>query len=328
MRQLTPRTGAHAVTVLLALVLGTAALAGPASSASPQPFPHPASPAASQPAPLPTADPVDDATELLDREPRARKQRRRPQPDFKVATLNLHNTMGRDGIRHDVREIIRSGATVIGMQERRGTRRMVRSALPDHWRLAMPTSRDGADDNPVAWNTRVWKVRDAWPRLLARKTWYRDGYGNQAIEQYAVVAVLQHRRSGHVIRAASLHMPNEIQSEGGGPRWSERDNLEAFWRMSGSLRDLARRTPAHQQLVTLCDCNVSHGRDHTRHLLKGKVTRPLGLMSNYSEAGHRRGWQIDYVLAERRMPYVIEGWSAHHDLRTDHPGVVTRFGHR
>jgi hypothetical protein len=312
MRLLNPRSGAHVVTVLLALVLGATALAGPASSATP----------------TPTEDPTDDATRLLDRDAVDEEPRRRPRPDFKVATLNLQNSMGADGIRHDLRKIRRAGATVIGMQERRGTRRMVRAALPDHWRLAMPTTKDGTDDNPVAWNSRVWELRRTWPRLLAKKTWHRDGYGNQAIEQYAVTAVLEHRRSGHVIRAASLHMPNEIQTEGGGPRWSERDNLRAFWRMSDNLRELATRTPDRQQFVTMCDCNVSHGRDHTRHLLKGKVTRPRGLMSNYSEGGYRRGWRIDYVLAERRKPYVIEGWSVHHDLRTDHPGVVTRFGHR
>jgi len=320
MRHVNPRTGAHVVVVLLALVLGTAALAGPASSAPP----------------TPTQDPVGDAKELVDRtgDPtgdqtdgtRTRKARR--TPDFKVAQLNLHNSMTTRGMRHDIRKMIRAGATVIGMQERRGTKRMVRRALPDHWRLAMPTGRDGTDDNPVAWNSRVWKARKTWARLLARKTWHRDGYGSRAITQWAVMAVLQHRPSGHRIRVASLHMPNDIQTKEGGPRWSERDNLEAFWRMSKNLRRAARKTPDRQQFVTTCDCNVSWGRDDSRYLLKGKVTKPLDLMSNYSEGGKRTGWQIDYVLAKRRKAYRIENWSVHHDLKTDHPGVVTRFGHR
>lgn len=312
MRHENPRTGAHAALVLLALVLGITALAGPASSATP----------------VPSDDPVNDTLERLDSEPTEPRARRRATPDFKIAQLNLHNSMSTEGMRHDIRKMIGAGATVIGMQERRGTRPMVRRALPDHWRLAMPTTRDGSDDNPIAWNTRVWKLRNSWAHLLTSRTWYRDGYGNQAVDQYAVVAALEHRRSGHAIRVASLHMPNNIQTQEGGPRWSERDNLEAFWRMSKSLRRLARRTPDRLQFVSTCDCNVSWGRDHTRHLLKGKVTRPVELMSNYSEGGKRSGWQIDYVLAARRKPYVIETWSVHHDLRTDHPGVLARFGHR
>lgn len=328
MRHVNPRTGAHVVTVLLALVLGTTVLAGPATSATP----------------APVQDPVDDATGLVEQtgeklgrqaeqeaeetQPRKAPRKRRRTPDFKVAQLNLHNSMSTRGMRHDIKKMIRAGATVIGMQERRGTKRMVRRALPDHWRLAMPVGRDGTDDNPIAWNSRVWKARKSWARLLARKTWYRDGYGSQAITQWAVMAVLQHRPSGHRIRVASLHMPNEIQTKGGGPRWSERDNLEAFWRMSKNLRRAYKKTPGGQQFVTTCDCNVSWGRDDSRHLLKGKVTKPLSLMSNYSRGGKRTGWQIDYVLAERRQPYVIENWSVHHDLKTDHPGVVTRFGHR
>jgi hypothetical protein len=274
---------------------------------------------------------VGDALDRLDQDPDGdptTKPRPRPTPDFKIAQLNLHNSMGTDGMRHDIRKMIGAGATVIGMQERRGTKRMVRSALPDHWRLAMPTTKDGTDDNPVAWNTRVWRLKRAWPRLLAAKTWYRDGYGKQAVQQYAVVAVLRHRRSGHVIRTASLHMPSQIQTKAGGPNWSQRDRVEAFWRMARNLRGAIANTPAGQQFITTCDCNVSWGRDNSKDLLKGRVTRPESLMSNYSEGGKKTGWQIDYVLAQRRKPYVIKSWSVHHGLRTDHPGVVARFGHR
>jgi hypothetical protein len=313
MRHLNPRAGAHLLTMLLALVLAATMTSGTASASVTTPTEDD-----------PLGDVVgDDPT----KEPRQR-QARRTRPAYKMASLNLHNTMGREGIRHDVRQIIRDGASVIGMQERRGTKPAVKAALPKHWRLAMPTRKDGADDNPIAWNTRVWKVKNTWPALLTKRTWYRDGYGKTAVDQYAVVAVLRHRASGHVVRAASLHMPNQIQTQRGGPRYSERDRVEAFWRMSRSVRRLAGGTPGRHQFAVMCDCNVSYTRDRGDKLLKGKVSRPLKMASNYSAGGTKSGWQIDYVLAERGERYRIKSWRVHHDLRTDHPGVVTRFVHR
>lgn len=249
-------------------------------------------------------------------------------PSYKIASLNLHNQLGPRAVRHDIRTVIRNGASVIGMQERRGTRPMVKRALPDHWRLAMPTTADGTDDNPVAWNSRVWRAHRSWPRVLAKKTWWRDGYGKMAIHQYAVVVVLEHRTSGHRIRVASFHMPSRIQRRDGGPNWKQRDRVEASWRMSRNLRNLASNTPAGQQFTATCDCNVSHGRDWSKHLTKGKITRPIPMMNQYTEVGKKTGWQIDYVMTRRKRPYVITSWRVLHDLKTDHPSPIVRFTHR
>ena len=247
---------------------------------------------------------------------------------YKVASLNLHNKLGVRAMRHDIRKVKRAGATVIGLQERRKTKAQVKAALPAGWKLAMPTTADGSDDNPIIWDSRVWKLHKAWPRLLAKRTWYRDGYGKRAIHQYAVMAVLEHRQSGHIIRAASWHMPSEIQARNGGPNWRQRDRVEAFWRMSRSLRNAIAATPSGQQFTGMCDCNVSHGRDHSRLLLRGKLTRPSNLMNQYNTIGKKSGWQIDYVMAKRKKPYVIGGWQVLHDLRTDHPSPVVRFVRR
>ena len=247
---------------------------------------------------------------------------------YKIASLNLANQLGTRAMRHDIRKVAGAGATVIGLQERRGTKRMVKAALPAGWRLAMPTTGDGTDDNPVIWNDNVWKLHRAWPRVLTKKTWYRDGYGKQAIDQYAVVVVLEHRRSGQRIRAASFHMPSSIQARNGGPNWGQRDRVEAFWRMSKSVRGLASNTPAGQQFTAMCDCNVSHGRDHTKYLLKGKVTNPMNFANQYNTIGKKSGWQIDYVMTKRRKPYRIASWQVLHDLRTDHPSPVVKFVHR
>jgi hypothetical protein len=259
-------------------------------------------------------------------EPPDTKKRR---SNFRIATLNLVHTLGPAAVRHDVRKMIATRRpTVIGFQERRDTKRVLRAALPDHWALRMPTTADGTDDNPIAFDKRVWKEKHSWPRLLAKRTWRRNT-GQQAIAQHGVVTVLKHRGTGHVIRAVSFHMPNLIHNRAtGGPNWSERERLGTFWRMSDNLRELARATPKKHQFVALCDCNVTESRDHSRQLVKGQITRPLGLENNYSAAGYRFGWRIDYVMAERRSPFRIVDWKVMHDLRTDHPGVVTRFRKR
>ena len=248
---------------------------------------------------------------------------------FRIATLNLVNTLSPAAVRHDVRTVIATRRpTVIGMQERRDTRPAVRAALPQGWRLRMPTTAPGTDDNPIAFDNRVWKLKYSWPRLLAEDTWRRAA-GNEAIDQYGVVAVLEHRRSGHLIRAISFHMPSLVHNRAtGGPNYAARDRLAAFWRMAASVRELARTTPKKQQFIALCDCNVTESRDHTNALVKGELTRPLDLENNYSAAGYRPGWRIDYVMAERRARYRIAGWRAQHALRTDHPAVVTAFKKR
>lgn len=250
-------------------------------------------------------------------------------PEFRVATLNLENTMGPREVAQDVRTLIgRTHPSVIGFQERGGTRPAMRAALPDHWRLVMPTGLSGADLNPVAFNTKVWKHQSSWPRALATQTWRRNT-GKTAIDQYGVVAVLEHRNTGHKIRAVSFHLPSEIHNRRtGGPNYSQGDRVGAFGRMAGNLRELASSAPDRQQFVGMCDCNVSEGRDTTDKLVRGQLTRPLGLENNYSAAGHRGGWQIDYVMAERREEFRIVNWRQVHDLRTDHPGVVTTLRQR
>jgi hypothetical protein len=248
---------------------------------------------------------------------------------FGIATLNLLHTLGPAAVRHDVRKVIGTRhPSVIGFQERRDTRPALEAALPDGWALRMPTSAPGTDDNPIAFDKRVWKARYSWPRLLAKDTWHRNS-GQEAIDQYGVVTVLEHRRSGHTIRAISFHMPNLIHNRAtGGPNWSERERLDAFWRMAANVREVARSTPSDQQFIAMCDCNVTESRDHSDALVRGELTRPLDLENNYSAAGYHVGWRIDYVMAERRAKYHIVGWRVLHDLRTDHPAVVTRFQKR
>lgn len=248
---------------------------------------------------------------------------------FRIATLNLENGMSAGAMRHDIRKVIATRhPSVIGFQERRDSRPALRAALPDGWALRMPTTAPGTDDNPIAFDKSVWRPKYSWPRLLAKHTWHRDA-GNEAIDQYAVVAVLEHRRSGHTIRATSFHMPSLIHDRAtGGPNWSEGDRLGAFWRMADNVREIAKSTPRKQQFVGLCDCNVTESRDHSDALVKGELTRPLRLENNYSAAGYHFGWRIDYVMAERRARYRIASWRVLHELATDHPAVVTRFRKR
>lgn len=262
-------------------------------------------------------------------EPERERAAKKHSGGFRIATLNLVNTLGPAAVRHDVRTVINTRRpSVIGMQERRDTRPEVRAALPKGWRLRMPTTAPGTDDNPIAFDNRIWKLKYSWPRLLAKDTWRRAA-GNEAIDQYGVVAVLEHRRSGHLIRAISFHMPSLVHNRAtGGPNYAARDRLGAFWRMAASVRELARITPKEQQFIALCDCNVTESRDHSNDLVKGELTRPLDLENNYSAAGYRPGWRIDYVMAERRARYRISSWRAQHQLRTDHPAVVTKFEKR
>jgi hypothetical protein len=255
-----------------------------------------------------------------------RGDKARKTSSFRIATLNLSHELGPKSVRHDVRKVIATRRpTVIGFQERRDTKRELLAALPDHWALRMPTSADGTDDNPIAYDKRVWRAKKSFPRLLAKHTWRRNS-GQTAINQYAVVVVLEHKRTGHLIRAISFHMPNLIHDRAtGGPNWREPGRLGAFWRMAANVREVGKATPRKQQFVALCDCNVTESRDDTRQLVKGQITRPLHLENNYSAAGYRPGWRIDYVMAERHSKFRIVNWSVMHDLRTDHPAVITRF---
>jgi hypothetical protein len=247
-------------------------------------------------------------------------------PTFRVATLNLVEGESEAGVRHDIMTAIRGyGAAVLGMQERRTTKRMLRRILPSYWALAMQVGANGMDENPIAWNTRVWQVKQTWLRTLALRTYRRDN-GRMAHAQYGTVAVLQNRRTGHVIRAISFHMPPSVQNRAtGGPNWSYPDRVETFWRMAKQLRTLAEGTPAGHQFVALCDCNVTESRDTTDLLVKGKVSRPLNLQSQYAAAGYRQGWRIDYVMAQKNRSFTIRNWWSLGNLYTDHPGVVAEL---
>lgn len=300
---------------LSAVALGLGLMAAPAVAA-PTSGPMPASAQAAAGA-ASSAAPAQAPTA------KRKKQRRR---GFRIATLNLNHTLSRRQVRADVRKVIDTRhPSIIGFQERRDTRRAMRAALPEHWALRMPVKAPGTDDNPIAFDKRVWRAKRSWPRLLAAKTWRRNS-GQTAIDQYGVVTVLEHKRTGHLVRAISFHMPNLIHNRStGGPNYRERGRLGAFWRMADGVRSTARNTPKGQQFVALCDCNVTESKDHSDKLVKGKITRPLRLENNYSAAGYKQGWRIDYVMSQRSARYRIAGWKVMHRLHTDHPGVVTRF---
>jgi len=248
--------------------------------------------------------------------------------DFRVATLNLKNTLGSAAVAHDIRLVINAGdPSIIGFQERGGSKQAMLAALPAHWALKMPTNHSGSDLTPIAFDTRIWKARKSWASLLTGDTW-RRARGNVAIDQYAVVALLEHRETGHVVRVASFHMPSQIHNKStGGPNFGQLDRVHAFWRMAASVRRLAPRTRnPGLQFVAVCDCNVSETRDVTELLVRGKITKPLDLATNYSaeEAGKRRS--IDYVMAQRDKNFRIVGWeSIDGGLITDHPAVVATF---
>ena len=68
-----------------------------------------------------------------------------------------------------------------------------------------------------------------------------------------------------------------------------------MWRMANRIRDIEKGTrPAHQ-FVAMCDCNVTENRDTTDQLVKGRITKPLRLETNYSS--RKGGSGIDYVMA-------------------------------
>ena len=254
----------------------------------------------------------------------------RREVGFRVVSVNVRHTLPRDAVIHDVRAVIRRAKpSLIGFQERGGSKPVLRAALPDHWGLVMPNRRRSAtDNNPIAYDTRVWSRLDGRARVLTKRTWRRSN-GRWAGTQYAVVAELQHRETGHTVRAVSFHMPPRIHDlRSGGPNWRLQDRVEAFWRMAAAVRDLARTTPPGTQFIAMCDCNVHFHRDRTPLLVRGKLARPLRLEHNYSAGRRGPGRQIDYVMAQRRAPFrIVDGWALH-GLRTDHPAVLARFSAR
>lgn len=244
---------------------------------------------------------------------------------IRVATLNIKNTLSAGAVRHDVAQLIdRGDPSIVGFQERGGSKATMRSALPKSWRLVMPTKRPGTDLNPIAFDTREWRLKKPQSYLLTSNTWRRNR-GNIAVDQYAVVATLKHRDTRRVVRAVSFHMPSEIQNHRtGGPNFNQRDRVEAFWRMSSSLTRLAKRTSKKAQVVAMCDCNVRASLDRGDDLVRGRITGPARLSTNYyaEAAGKRRS--IDYVMAERRQAFRIRSWfQVDAGLATDHPGVVS-----
>ncbi len=72
------------------------------------------------------------------------------------------------------------------------------------------------------------------------------------------------------------------------------------WRPGSAF---AQDAPEAHQFVGLCDCNVTENRDTTDHLVKGRITRPLRLETNYT--GRKGGSGIDYVMGERASDFRI-----------------------
>lgn len=93
--------------------------------------------------------------------------------------------------------------------------------------------------------------------------------------------------------------------------------------MASRIRDLKNGARPRDQFIGMCDCNVTENRDLTDDLVKGRITRPLGLETNYS--GRRGGSGIDYVMAERDSDFRIASSESYRSLVTDHPGIVATF---
>jgi hypothetical protein len=242
---------------------------------------------------------------------------------FGVATLNLKKGMRVAGLRHDIGQVLDGEVSVIGFQERLFSRPALRAALPKSWTLLMPKGPTGTDDNPIAFDKDVWELEQTWAALLTGTTWRRQT-GQIAHDQYGVVAVLRHRRTGHTVRAVSFHLPNHLHNRRtGGPNYANRRGVEAMWRMASRIRFLKEDAPKAHQFVAMCDCNVTENRDTTDHLVKGRITGPLRLETNYS--GRKGGSGIDYVMGERDSRFRIDSYESHRNLVTDHPGIVATF---
>jgi hypothetical protein len=260
----------------------------------------------------------------------ARPQERTPKAfasgqKFGVATLNLKKGMRVAGMRHDIAQVLDGDASVIGFQERLFSRPALRAALPKSWTLLMPKGPTGTDDNPIAFDKKVWEVEKTWAPLLTGTTGRRYS-GRIAHDQYGVAAVLRHRKTGHTIRALSFHLPNHLHNRrSGGPNYANRRGVEAMWRMASRIRSIEEDTPDAPHFVAMCDCNVTANRDTTDNLVKGRITKPLRLETNYSADKHRRGSGIDYVMGERASDFRIHSFHSYRNLVTDHPGVVATF---
>lgn len=245
-----------------------------------------------------------------------------------IATFNLLNTLSPASVTHDIRRLIDlGGPSIIGFQERGGSKRAMKAALPADWRLVMPRDKPGTDLNPIAFDQSVWRHLQSRPALLTDHTWRRSP-GNVAVDQYAVVVKLKHRQSGRIIRMANFHMPSEIHNkQTGGPNFRLRDRVEAFWRMSASVRKLAETTPSAAQFVATCDCNVRADLDRTDQLIDGKITDPEMLRTNYDVEAPGQRRSIDYVMTERREALRLKSWVYLDEggFYTDHPAVIGKL---
>ncbi|MDR7251841.1 hypothetical protein J2X46_000813 [Nocardioides sp. BE266] len=261
-------------------------------------------------------------------ESQVRTTNRAPVAHFGVATLNLRKGMRVAGMRHDIGQVIGGRASVIGFQERLFSKPALRASLPKSWALLMPDGPTGTDDNPIAFDKSVWKLEKTWSALLTGTTWRRYT-GQVAHDQYGVVAVLRHRKTGHTIRAVSFHLPNHLHNRhSGGPNYANRAGVQAMWRMAASIRSLEENTPEEHQFVAMCDCNVTENRDLGNDLVKGRITKPLRLETNYSADDRHRGSGIDYVMGERASDFRIRNFRFFRHMVTDHPGVVATFARR
>ena len=244
-----------------------------------------------------------------------------------IATLNLKASMNaerghpRHPRDHRARRPVGHRLPGARRQPRPDARRPARL-----WQLVMPTHPHGADLNPIAFDTRVWELKHAWPALLTDHTW-RARRGNIAIAQYAVVATLQHRQTGRLIRAASFHMPPRIHNQSGGPNYGLRPRVEAFWRMAASVDKLARSTPDERPVR----------RDVRLQRRRRRATAPTSCSRAASSTrstwrptttcgGNGTGMSIDYVMTPLHgEEFDITDFVRLDGLITDHPAIVTKL---
>ena len=273
---------------------------------------------------LPASSAPSVSSQIDRQDNKADKAPGKARPTFRVATLNLKNTMSSGAVSHDINKVLKtSSPSIIGFQERGGTEAMMRRALPKNWRLVMPHNTPGTDLNPVAFDKKVFRYVNSWPELLTGNTWRRRS-GKIAVDQYGVVAVLQHRETKQVFRTMSFHMPPNIHNHrSGGP--NPGGAVEAFYRMASKFSRFVGNTPDYQQFIAMCDCNVAARYDRTKKMLNGRVLNPMDLRSNYDAEEAPRGWSIDYVITETEEPYKLISWRGMTELATDHPAVIAKF---
>ena len=228
------------------------------------------------------------------------------------------------GMRHDIGQVLGGGASVIGFQERLFSRPALRARLPKSWTLLMPSGPTGTDDNPIAFDKRVWELEKTWPALLTGTTWRRRT-GQIAHDQYGVVAVLRHRRSGHVIRAVSFHLPNHLHNRRtGGPNYANRAGVagDVADGRRGSASSPRTRPPRTSSSRCATATSPRTGTPPTTSSRAGSPGRCAWRPTTAVAAG---GSGIDYVMGERDSDFRIDSFESYRRLVTDHPGIVATF---